>query len=233
MAGASSSGQRRWAGPGTAGQQIVGPALHQLGDEIGLAGATRMASASRAEVDVRHVVGLARIPLAQHHRLARQRLHRHRGDELAGGLGHHHLHAGAGLGEGPHQFGRSCSRRCRRTGPARCGARRWSVRPPPRRAHPVPPPAPGAPRRPTATPAAAGAALRARRAGLPGPGGWPARARAKAAPAVRWQRPRGRRRRARRRRPPGVAATRRTAPPAGPQPAPSGSRRPIPPPPGR
>jgi hypothetical protein len=70
-----------------------------------LAGASTMASAFAAEVDVRHVVGLARVPLAGEHRPAGQRLHRHRGDELLGGLGHHHLHGGPGLDQFARQLG--------------------------------------------------------------------------------------------------------------------------------
>ena len=52
-----------------------------------------------------HVVGRARVPLRAVDRPPRQGLHGHGRDELGGGLGHHHLHAGPGLDEQPGQLG--------------------------------------------------------------------------------------------------------------------------------
>jgi hypothetical protein len=80
-------------------QQFVGPALGQAGDEIGAARRDQDGIGLAREVDVRHVVGLARIPLRAVHRPVRQRLHGHGRDELGGRLGHHHLHGGALLDE--------------------------------------------------------------------------------------------------------------------------------------
>ena len=57
-----------------------------------LAGATTTSSPIARKLDMRHVVGDPAIPQVGEHRLARQPLHRHRGDEPAAGLGHDHLH---------------------------------------------------------------------------------------------------------------------------------------------
>jgi hypothetical protein len=80
--------------PGQAQQasSLVGPALRQPGDEIGTGRRHQHGVGLARQVDVRHAVGLARIPLAGVDRPAGQRLHRHRRDELRGRLGHHHLH---------------------------------------------------------------------------------------------------------------------------------------------
>ena len=58
------------------------------------------------DVDVGHVVVHARVPLVGVDRAVRQCLHRHRGDEVRRGFGHHHLHGGAGLDQRAAQFGR-------------------------------------------------------------------------------------------------------------------------------
>ena len=52
-------------GPGQAhqAQQLVGPALHQAGNEISAARRNHDGISLAAEVDVRHVVGLAGVPL--------------------------------------------------------------------------------------------------------------------------------------------------------------------------
>jgi hypothetical protein len=78
-------------------QQLIRPPLRQLRDEVGAGRRDHDGVGLAAQVDVRHVVGLARVPLRHVDRPARQRLHGHRRDELAGRLGHHHLHGGAGL----------------------------------------------------------------------------------------------------------------------------------------
>ena len=73
-------------GPGQAQQrqQVVGTALHQLRDEVGAGRRDQDGVGLAREVDVRHVVGGAVIPLVGVDGVIGQRLHRHRGDEAAG-----------------------------------------------------------------------------------------------------------------------------------------------------
>ncbi len=109
---------RFMAGASSSGTLSMGRARHirlssssarpcsSLAMKSALHGAIRIASASRRQVDVRHVVGLARIPLRAIDRPVGQRLHRHRRDEMLRRLGHHHLHGGAFLDQGAAQFGR-------------------------------------------------------------------------------------------------------------------------------
>ncbi|MDT4855415.1 hypothetical protein FQZ97_897680 [compost metagenome] len=91
-------------------EQFVGPAVHQLGHEIGAGRGYHDRIGLAAEVDVRHVVvGAtrgARVPLRGEDRAARERLHRHRGHELLGRLGHDHLHRGTLFHQRPAQLGR-------------------------------------------------------------------------------------------------------------------------------
>ncbi len=96
----------RGAGQAQQAEQLVGAALRQPGDEIGAAGGDQDRIRLAAQVDVRHVVGLARVPLRGIDRAARERLHGDGRDEPLGRLGHDHLHGGARLGEQARQLGR-------------------------------------------------------------------------------------------------------------------------------
>jgi hypothetical protein len=107
MAGAMSSGARPIGrARHSSAQQLVGPALHQLRDEVGAGRGNHDGIGLAAQVDVRHVVVRPRVPLRAVHRPARQRLHGHGCHELAGRFGHHHLHRGAGLGQQAAELGR-------------------------------------------------------------------------------------------------------------------------------
>ena len=86
--------------------QFVRPSLRQPCDEVGAARRQHDHIGLAAHADVRHVVGAACIPLAQDHGSARKCLHGDRRDELAGSLGHHHLHRGTALDQQPAQLGR-------------------------------------------------------------------------------------------------------------------------------
>ena len=79
--------------------------MEQLGDEIGARRRDQHGVSLARQVDVRHVVGFARVPLARVDGAVRERLQRHRGDELLGRLGHHDLHGGPGLDQRPRQLG--------------------------------------------------------------------------------------------------------------------------------
>nr|GEU28492.1 hypothetical protein [Tanacetum cinerariifolium] len=81
------------------GEQVVAHAVRQLGHEVGRAGRDHDRVRVAGDVDVGHVVVHARIPLAGKHLVARQGLHGDGRDEMLGGVGHHHLHRGAGLGQ--------------------------------------------------------------------------------------------------------------------------------------
>ena len=87
-------------------QQVVGAAVQQLGDEVGARRRDQHGVGLARQVDVRHVVGVARVPLAGVDGAVRERLQRHRGDELLGRLGHHDLHRRAGLDQRARQLGR-------------------------------------------------------------------------------------------------------------------------------
>ena len=80
--------------------------MQQLGHEVGAGRRDEDGVRLAAEVDVRHVVGLARIPLRVIDRAVGQGLHGDRRDELARGLGHHHLHGRARLDQGAAKLGR-------------------------------------------------------------------------------------------------------------------------------
>ena len=86
-------------------QQIICPSMNQLGHEIRAGRRNQNGISSSGQIDVRHVVELAIIPLGDEHLSARKRLHGHRGNELGGSLRHHHLNAGTGLDEQAAQFG--------------------------------------------------------------------------------------------------------------------------------
>jgi hypothetical protein len=87
-------------------QQIAGPTLRELSHQVGARRRDQHRIGRARQVDVRHVVRLARIPLRGDDRTTRQRLHRHRGDEVLGCLGHHDLHRGTGLRQLADQLGR-------------------------------------------------------------------------------------------------------------------------------
>jgi hypothetical protein len=83
---------------------VVGAAVQQLGHEIGASGCNQHQIGFATQVDVRHVVGFAGVPLRDKHRAVTQCLHGHRGDELRCRLGHDHLHRSALLDQRAAQF---------------------------------------------------------------------------------------------------------------------------------
>ena len=93
-------------GPGQAHQaeQIIGAAMQKFGHEVGTGGCHQDGMGIAGKVDVRHVVGLARIPLRHINRLIRQGLHRHWGDKLGRSFGHDHLHRCALFDQGAAQL---------------------------------------------------------------------------------------------------------------------------------
>ena len=99
--------RHRFDGAGQAHQaeQIVSAPVQQFGHEIGAARSNKNGVGLSAQVDVRHIVGLARVPLRGVDAALAQGLQGDRGDELGCGLGHHHLHGGAFLDERAAQFG--------------------------------------------------------------------------------------------------------------------------------
>ena len=80
--------------------------MQQFGHEVGAAGRNQNGVSLATQVDMRHVVVLARIPLRIKYRAIAQRLHGHRRDELRGGLGHHDLHGGPLLDQRTAQLSR-------------------------------------------------------------------------------------------------------------------------------
>jgi hypothetical protein len=76
-------------------QDLAGPPLRQLRDEVGAGRRHQHGIGLAREVDVRHGVPRAQVPLRGDDRPAGERLHRGRRDELRRGLRHHHLHGGA------------------------------------------------------------------------------------------------------------------------------------------
>ncbi|MNJ62198.1 hypothetical protein D3C77_580290 [compost metagenome] len=79
--------------------------MGQLGHEVGAGGGDQHGVRAARQVDVRHVVGHARIPGVHEDRPARQGLHGDGGDEVRGRLGHHHVDRGALFGHAPYQLG--------------------------------------------------------------------------------------------------------------------------------
>ena len=57
------------------------------------------------QVDMRHIVRFACVPLRYIDGTVGQGLHRHRSDELRGRFGHHYLHASTFFYEGAAEFG--------------------------------------------------------------------------------------------------------------------------------
>jgi hypothetical protein len=120
--------------PGQAEQreQVVGAAVQQLGQEVGAGRRDEHRVGFAREVDVRHAVRLAPVPLAAVDVAVRQRLQRRRGDEVLGGLGHHDLHRRTGLDQLAHQLGRlvagDAAGQSRATRWRAGAARRWSGR---------------------------------------------------------------------------------------------------------
>lgn len=87
-------------------EQVVAGAVRQFADEVGRAGRDQHRVGAAREVDVRHVVRHARIPLIEPDGVAGQRLHRHGTDEMGRRIGHHDLHLRALLDQRAAQFGR-------------------------------------------------------------------------------------------------------------------------------
>ena len=85
-------------------QQVVCPALYQLGHEIRARRRDQAGIGRAAQRDVQHVVVGTRIPLGVVDGTLAQRLHGDRRDELGRSLCHHHLHGGALLDQGPAQI---------------------------------------------------------------------------------------------------------------------------------
>ena len=86
-------------------EQVVGHAVRELGEEVGGGGRDHDRVGFTRQIDVRHVVRHARVPLARVDRTAGERLHRDGGDELRGRFGHDDLHGRAGLGQQTREFG--------------------------------------------------------------------------------------------------------------------------------
>ena len=87
------------------GEQVVAVPMGQLRDEICRGGGHQDRIGLTAQLDVRHVVVDAGIEGIGVDRVARQRLEGDGPDETGGGLGHHHLHLGAGTAQIAHQLG--------------------------------------------------------------------------------------------------------------------------------
>ena len=85
-------------------QQLVGAPVQQLGHEVGAARSNQNGIGFSAEIDMRHVVGFAGIPLRGIDRPVTQCLHGHRGGELCCSLRHHHLHRRALFHQSPTQL---------------------------------------------------------------------------------------------------------------------------------
>ena len=66
--------------------------MQQFGHEVGTGGCHQDGMGMAGQVDVRHVVGLTRIPLRHINGLIRQGLHRHWGHKLGSSFGHNHLY---------------------------------------------------------------------------------------------------------------------------------------------
>ncbi len=78
--------------------------MRQFGDKVGGAGRNHNRIRIACQIDMRHVVADARIPLICIDGLAGQRLHRYRRDELRCCLCHHHLYRCAGFGQCARKF---------------------------------------------------------------------------------------------------------------------------------
>ncbi len=76
-------------------EQVIGQPMHQAGDEIGRRWRHQDRVRVAAEINVRHVVGHARIPQIRPHRVPRQCLEGHRRDEARAPLGQHDMHVGS------------------------------------------------------------------------------------------------------------------------------------------
>ena len=87
-------------------QQVVGGAVRELEQEVGRAGRDEDGVGIAREVDVRHVVGDAAVPLVRVDAAPGQGLHRDGADEVGGRFRHHDLHVRALLDEGAAQFRR-------------------------------------------------------------------------------------------------------------------------------
>ncbi|MGF6481566.1 hypothetical protein QFZ91_003729 [Paraburkholderia sp. JPY419] len=97
--------QRAVARDAQSRQQIVGHAVRELGEEVGRRRRDHDRIGFARQINVRHVVRHASVPLARVDRPARQRLHRDGGDELRGRIGHDDLHGRACLGQQTREFG--------------------------------------------------------------------------------------------------------------------------------
>ena len=86
-------------------EQIVRPACRQTGQKVGAGGGHEDGVCLAAQLDVRHAIGGAFVPLRGEHRLAGERLHRRGRDEVLRAFAHGHLHAGARLREQAAQLG--------------------------------------------------------------------------------------------------------------------------------
>ena len=78
--------------------------MQKLGHEVGTGGCHQDGVGMAREVDVRHIVGLSRVPLRHVDRVVGQGLHRHGGDKLGSSLGHDHLYCGPFFDQGAAQL---------------------------------------------------------------------------------------------------------------------------------
>ena len=90
-------GNQKWhdgdrAGQAQKAEQVVGTPVQQLGHEVGAGRCHQHRVGLPGQIDVRHIVVGAAVPLRIKNRPPAQGLHGHRGDELCRRLGHHDLH---------------------------------------------------------------------------------------------------------------------------------------------
>ena len=83
----------------------IGEAVRQLGQKIRRSRGDQDDVGFTRELDVRHVVSNARIPLVAIHRMAGERLKRYRRDEAGRRLGHHHADGCSQLDQLADEFG--------------------------------------------------------------------------------------------------------------------------------
>ena len=96
--------QRAIAGQHHGRQQVICQPVCHLGQEVGRGRGNEDQVGFTREVDVRHVVGDAAVPLVGIDRAARERLEGHWRHEVRGAFGHHHLYVGAGLAKQTYQL---------------------------------------------------------------------------------------------------------------------------------
>ncbi|MNN31793.1 hypothetical protein D3C81_1454940 [compost metagenome] len=96
---------RRVGGQHQGGQQVVGAALGQARQQVGGGRGDQHQVGPAGQLDVAHGRLGGRVEQVVEHRMAGQRLQGQRGDEFAGGAGHHHAHFGALVAQAADQLG--------------------------------------------------------------------------------------------------------------------------------